>query len=449
MKKIYFFAIVALGIIPSFSFAYTDQFGSYDVTDVSAASSLGLPVASDYFVASTSGAAVWQDMREFGADATQAQYITQYSSSSQVPIDCTTNYVGDGVRLLGRIEGGLYVVIYTWECVGGVKQEAAIPFDFSKTQVIYTQPSDGQTVASTSVSGVIRAYIYYAETNVEDDLVLTQTWMLNSDVQVAVASPTLLQSNWSIELAPNVGYHLYGTSTVPLLRTGEYTLKSTISKKTWLTDLASSFFGAGFFGVVYSTTTTFTVVAPNSFDNTYGLAHLADLASSTPFYTACQIGSFNLADCFVGFFAWDTPTMSNQFNLFTDELTHNAPLGYITRVFDILSASTTATTTDLILAFSFPNSLTGFGGDAVSFNISQGIRDADSILRTSFPLKSGGNVTLWDVLMPILKVIMAIMIIFYVIHRLLNVKRDRVSAGHVTDEQYRYKEKLYELSQRR
>jgi len=386
---------------------------------------------SDTFVQGSVGSAIDPCFIDLTGVPADTYYIRCEDFTSQIEY-LSDNFMWNGFELLGG---------------GG-----------ESTRILSINPFAESTIGTTT-SGVLGATVLRGLNDENEQLVLKIRYVLNSDLQAAVASPTLLYKSFEWVIDEELASFSYSTTT-SFLREGEYTMITSVQKVGWLNTSLDFVFGGLFEpGVVAATTTKFTVVAPTNFDIYFGLDMYQHLASTTPFYEACKISSLNLSDCIAGIFYWDSIEMGKVFEKTKTELFRTWPLGYVSRVLDILNSSTTATTTsDLVIAFSFPDSLGEFAGDAVSFNFTQAARDADDLLRTEFVMKTGSDKNIWDIVMPILWTIFAIAYVVWLIKYIMGIRnlsggsrmfgKGEKRSGLMSDE-YRYKVKLYELSKRR
>lgn len=333
-------------------------------------------------------------------------------------------------------------------------------FNDISTRIITVFPYNNETVATSSIGGRIGTIANLNPADIEKGYQVRQKWILQSDQQAVVANQALLWEGYSVPFLPAGTVTFGATSTKAYSHPGRYTVVTQIVRETWTNQVSNFLFGIDLgLDIIDSTTTTFIMGGKTNYDTfvdttNAGLDILT--SSSTVSYASCSTWTgFNLLDCSALLFGWQTASMDALFWRFANDFKYTAPIGYVTRVFDILTASS-STSTDIILAFSLPAD-SSMPGDAFSLNISQGLRDADALLRTPFPMKTGSDLDLWDIVIPIFQVLFATAYIYYVIHRLTGLphlsggtrmfgKREKRSG--ITSDEYRYKETLYRLSQR-
>lgn len=133
-----------------------------------------------------------------------------------------------------------------------------------------------------------------------------------------------------------------------------------------------------------------------------------------------------------------------------------APWGYVFRVYDIMTA-TTSTTTLPVISYTFATSSPFYSVGAITFDINSYLAQSASLINE---MKSdrAQPLTVWDILMPIVKTVVYLILFFKIVSDIMGIDLEGGYSGymdkkrgfkHVTDEQYRYKEQLYKMSQRK
>lgn len=360
-------------------------------------------------------------------------------------------YSSDGLYTLSLLDGSLNVLgSYQFSVLNGAALDA---FDTS-TRIISTTPYAYQTVATGTQTVSATVYVSNEDSHkgvwVELFASRNQDSAPNIGVQIPVRFVYAQQIYYT-------GMHTISTTT-SFDATGAYTLETSIrlpGMGSWLTNLAG--LGDILSVVLDSTSTPFTVDHLSAWDifNQTQQKVIAGLqASSTPDLSSCSsLLQFNMLSCLVNIFAFDPTFAGMKAKEFIGVFAQTAPLGYLTRAVSLISASTTATSTDLVIGMTFPddsNVWHDFSGSSFSINLSDIIRQSDTLLRTPFPMPNGiADKNFWDLIMPILDVLAAVMCLYYVIHRLTGFRNEyRSTMGGkylgkgITDDSFRYKQHL-------
>lgn len=300
-------------------------------------------------------------------------------------------------------------------------------------------PYDEDTVA-TGTPVNLTGYLYLNEDDMDGEL-LTDGWWIearirrDSDNQIAVANITLLDTVLRIDDDWVATYNSFSTSTT-FTREGRYTIQWTLHRPSVWNSL-SSFFGleAYFNAGVLAEYTTHVVAGEltaydeyvNSFqegvENSFASTTLSVLTDRLN--TCNPLGNFSMMDCLAGLFTLDPQSSGAVIEQFRSLIATKAPMGYVTRLVDIITAQT-ATTSLPIISVTFPTGLP-LAGKVLDFDFNQILADAGEIASSTLVSSSNPNENIWTVVMPFVNTVFYLLLFFLIINDITGMYRNK---GH-------------------
>jgi len=337
------------------------------------------------------------------------------------------------------------------------------------TRVISTVPAGGSVNAtSTSFVFTIDGYLNADDLNSGSEVVFrvhnlytAQSFLVGPLFSGLFGSPFPTEGQEPFD-------ETYSTSLIELgdfevnkvasvLGIGEYFMDVTIRK-------SSGFLGL-FHDTLFATSTSFLVATSTTFgefqeiisnsvsSTTQALANGIDACSWT--------GNFDFFGCLyslaVVLFIPDTAGLNNMFDTMKQEVLYSFPLGYVTDFIDIMSTSTVGTLT--VLDLHTPAAL-GFGSNHMRLDLAHSL---DWILYSTSTIFSSAESTttqnFYQVTSYYWRIILYVLAGFYIIGRILGShviptmggfgSRGALSDTSSSDDSYRLKEKLYNMSKRK
>jgi len=341
-----------------------------------------------------------------------------------------------------------------------------------ETRIISVEPEDMEVVASTT-DFTVGGEIYVSAEDFVDDLRFRQKISktqspLNYVTFGRVTFPILNVRfiPWITEFFDDgVSYEITGSGTTSYSTTtdisteGLYTLTTYIETPRTL----SSVFG---YTVLVEGKTHFVVGTTTKADRLIlGIGEaLDDMENGTTTFSqmmeSCNpLSGFNMTECAKGLFYLPEGSAEELYGDTHDQVLTRFPVGYATRLVDLFNSE--ATSTIPVLSFTIQNEgiLQSFAGD-YSFDFATYISDASDILNDDLSTNAGivetdEDQNLWDVIMPWLTILGYLGLVIKIIQEVMGLDFRRGSGqigrttGGVTDDEYRYKETLYRLSQRK
>lgn len=188
-------------------------------------------------------------------------------------------------------------------------------------------------------------------------------------------------------------------------------------------------------------------------------AWLNETASSTAqqVFENCSPGlSFDFKVCFVSLLWPNNEDMNYFLSLIKGNILNRVPFGYLNRFFEILNSEETEELPDIAWTF---KDTAPFPGE-FRFPISEYLEEASDMINEDFVsgiglIETEESENLWDIFMPPLTILGYLFLVLKIISEIsgLDFKRtatqDKRVDGSTPDETYRYKEKLWQMSQRK
>jgi len=143
------------------------------------------------------------------------------------------------------------------------------------------------------------------------------------------------------------------------------------------------------------------------------------LGSSLATCNPVLFSTFDILKCMAGLFFLDTDQVSSLSNNLSNTLLHRFPVGYITRLVNILSGSATTTLPDIVLHM--PASSPIGAGTSTLFSMDDGLNGAQAILATVAVSDSGGSI--WSILDPVLTMLLTLILAMMVFHDITGVHK--------------------------
>jgi len=303
---------------------------------------------------------------------------------------------------------------------------------------LITSPETGDTVSSTTPV-TFSGYLYINQEDIGDE-VLTDDWWVevrirrDQDNQIAVANITLLDtvltatdgSGWVAT------YNEFSTSTSAFSRPGRYTVSWTLHRESVFASLASFFGLEAYFnaGVLARTQTYFIVDQLTSYDLAVGAYAdtIEDAFASTTLETLTErlttcnpLGNFSMGDCIAGLFTLDPNSSQTLVDQFREMIATRAPVGYVTRLVDILT-SETATSSFPVISFTFPSNI-GLGGQTLEFDFNETLEEAIDIASTTLVSGNDPQANVWDIIMPVIDSIMYLVLFMAIVHDVTGIHK--------------------------
>lgn len=290
------------------------------------------------------------------------------------------------------------------------------------TRIVAISPQDASTVATTSndlTPVTISVDIYVNENDVASPYNV-QVYIENIDQNTMFSRLTQLfgvghTAELFNEYATTSGYINYSTTTN--LSVGGYRVHVSLDKKLyvfdiWNLDEQSSQFAVG-------QQTWLSNIRQNSFNQIQAIIGAKNSTSTEATARTCNpfSGQFDIIDCSYFLFIPDTEELSQSMQSLKDGVLIRIPWGYFTRIYDILSASTTQT----LPAFSYTfDSRSPLSGTEIAIDIDDSIAQASAIMAD---IKTGDDKTVQEVAEPIWNVIVGLALVFTIVTDLMGSHR--------------------------
>lgn len=350
------------------------------------------------------------------------------------------------------------------------------------TRIISVTPISGSTVGTTTV---IQAGVYIAPEDYADDLYL-HVWFNNQTLAFTGGSAIdgLNEINGVLGLKipiPFAGVNLL-YATTSFIYTGVTTGNYAIRNENILENIPiiSTFYQSN---AITATTTRFIVVAPTYMDlaiasSSGSLANYILTGTTTPildcnfkilsifsgnsqgtFGTTTGFQTSSIESCLVSLVVPPSSIIIDKSKQALNIISKSWPLGYITRIITILD--TPATSTLPIFSFTMKTG-TPIEGE-FSVDIGDNLNQANVLLSQEWTsdngiVQTGEDEGLWDIMMPYLIILGYLGLVMLILQDLVGISLGRGGTrlfgkkhkmGGITQDEYAYKEKLYEMSQKR
>jgi len=299
--------------------------------------------------------------------------------------------------------------------------------NFGITRIIETYPANNATT-STSSATTFGANGFVHQDDYEDGSYIRIRYAQQSTGQAAVGNPDLLFTELELPISASGFFDVSTTSVVD--RAGRYIMNTSIETPSITSDILN-FLGFGqfaTFGILSATSTVFIVDHLTAFDIFVASTTQSILdvyASSTVSFESCTSWTgFSLLDCLNLLFVPPIGPIQEALSNFKDVFLSYVPWGYLTRFISILATSYATSTMPVFsaqVAMGNPSDVATFEWD-IGDMISGG-----STLLDSFTDPHHG-LTFREVVQPILRVGLAILLIVILIKDLLR----GVGAAHTS-----------------
>jgi len=335
-----------------------------------------------------------------------------------------------------------------------------------RTRIISVTPANASTTAS-STPFTVGTSIYVDDDDFEDGMRVRQK-ITQTNKPATVASivfpvlgiplPSFIQALFTDE---GLEYEITHdessnfSTTTSIVTTGLHTLYTYIEKPR----LLSSLFG---YSEVVKSKTYFIVGTTTLSDNILlGIGeNLGDLVNSGESYVDqlahCNpLSSFDMGICIRGLFFLSDGAGSELLDGLREDILTKFPLGYVTRLISIIGS--TATSSIPTASFEVKGS-SAFSG-VYYVDIASELQQADDLM-DSFTSADGYIVTseplgFWDIVMPWLTLLGYLGLLSLILRDILGLSFHQGTGqigrhtGGVTNDEYKYKEKLYNMSKRK
>jgi hypothetical protein len=288
------------------------------------------------------------------------------------------------------------------------------------TRITATVPNGGSTIA-TSSAATVGATVFIKAEDFKAGEFIRLSIRRNQDNQSSVSNPDLITKTINFSDVTHDQYTIVSTTT-PLTREGVYTMQADLRSTSFVASVLG-FFGLNGLadpGLIVSTTTTFIVGAPTSYDNFIAstTGAISDfLASTTLDIGVCDNWTkFSLINCLSLIFTWQDAPMQKELGHIHDTVSSFAPWGYGTRFMEIIANP--ATTSIPAFSYTFPANFPGaiFAGQTFSFDPWQYF---DSY--KGFVANDGSGKNVWEIIDPFFTAFVWLLVAFMIFNDLVKV----------------------------
>jgi hypothetical protein len=328
--------------------------------------------------------------------------------------------------------------ITSWTGTGAVSE--------TTTRVRITSPMTDELVASTSE---ITFNVYVVLEDYESGMAV--------ELEVSPQAPTLCfgvcqilpgltQFKAQKQSFPVTGFGLTSYSTTTTYQVnGRQNITVALKRPFGITNLFS--------GLTVDTDSTFPIlVGSTAHDKIYDkLASSTRALLDTNFdidNSGCNpFVSFDIAYCVASMLTPDEGSFRLLLSAAHDGFMQAQPLGYVTRFMDILTS--TATTSLPVISFTMPAGL-GFAGDNFHFDPWPYFYTDGSPLKTQLKSLGDDPKDVWQIFEPIINIVIYLALLFMIIRDLTGLAHPPSggSGKSMSDDESRYREKLYNMSQK-
>lgn len=346
--------------------------------------------------------------------------------------------LGDGYYWI-RIDFNGDTYLDQYRRLGGVWSHVGVDTD-TTTRFISVVPQNATTTATTTSVG---SHLYVNENDYDSDIYLRVMLENQSsvycfatgvalDFQKCNQSGSFGLSRWTVDF-PLVSGDNDVSTTSPQLMLGRWTAKYVV-------------YDPRFFGVwndvLISTTTSFLVSTSTSIDLVLQDVRASLASTSQDYFSSCNpISNWDFMKCLSGATTFLFIPQSNDIqetvdSLYNDFLTR-FPVGYITRFVSILRS--TASTTPPAISYTF-----GSSSPQMLQGLTYSIQIYDHFGElTTITSDDGENKNIWDIINPVIQVLVALGVLYVILDDLLGFGINRLNED--VDDRY-YKKGLFEKS---
>jgi len=364
---------------------------------------------------------------------------------------------------LGSTRCGLITLPSNWSCSSAnnvnfmIYDTGGIPPDEATTHILNFLPAEGTTTANPVDFGVD---VFIAD----EDVTSVQSVLVTlHNIDQNVLGVFSIFSNDDIilfnELVTSAGYLYLATTTT--LTEGNYRVEACINATAFsipypfadLNDCQSHQFVVG-------TPTFIGNISQNSFTSMNAYYASSSATSTVALAGKCvPFLGFDAMDCLAFLFVPDAYLMHQSMENFKLAVLTHFPLGYVTDFVSIISTSTVPVSL-ILLDVEVPQGIVGAGAHLTldATNVLDFVLDATSSQFVSSTHSDSRS--FYEITNQYWTYFVFIAALLYILRRVLgshvipdfrhmNTYTQDMERGHVSDDAYRYKEKLYEMSQRK
>lgn len=297
------------------------------------------------------------------------------------------------------------------------------------TRIIDITPANAATIA-TSTTATIGGEVYINPADYMSGMYYRIKFARYSSSQASVANIEGLYTTFDFPLVS--GLNSLSTTT-PITAIGKYTMQSQIRKPSITTTVLSWFGLTNLYdgGKVMEQRSTFIASQLNGFDTFVASTTAAIdtyLASSTISMASCTSWtSFAFSDCLALLFVPQAEPIGSAFEDFKNGFLSYAPIGYITRVAEILSNSATTTLPDVTYTFDDEFPVEALQGQNFTFSPWEHLFVSGSILNDQLVSRGDDPKNVWEIFEQLITLIVYMTLAFMVLKDLTHIHPQRKS----------------------
>lgn len=312
---------------------------------------------------------------------------------------------------------------------GYIATNGETPLEDLSTRVVQIYPNDGETIA-TSTEYVLEALINVnsEEWTANDDWFVRFKYVRQQNLQAAVANTELL---WEVIDIPITSWPAFDfvQATTSITDIGEYIYKVELRTPSTVNTVLNWFNLGNLFdpGLRDRKEGRFIAVERTALDQ-----FMYDMASSTAAFIEdpgifsgvqdnCNpISGFSAVECISALFVPSQSFMLSSMEATKENILSKVPLGYVTRVVDIMS-TTTASTTPPGISYTFED--TPLEGQTIAFDFFGSLTEASTIVEDTLVSNTVDEKNVWEILMPVINPIIYLFLLFMIINDITGIHR--------------------------
>jgi len=313
---------------------------------------------------------------------------------------------GQEVHLLGDI--GVDSNFYFFGYINDVGPYEEFQTFVETTRIIDVDPTDGETTA-TSTSFLLASNIFINENDYNEDMFLRFRFIRQDNLQVAVANTEVLYTIIDVPIENDSYSYLSATSSV--LEAGEYLYTVEIRNPSILNQILGWWNLSNLYdpGLIAQSKTSFIVVQRTILDQ-----YIFDMASTTTALLGnpgifedigdnCNpISGFDALACITALFIPNNTQIETAMNTAKSYVLTKAPVGYATRVVEIMTGGATSTLPTISYTF---GTGTALEGEEMHFDFNDTLASANTILTDTLVSNQAEPMNVWEVFMQVWNII--------------------------------------------
>jgi len=332
------------------------------------------------------------------------------------------------------------------------------PVSDTSTRIIDFTPSEGDLLTGPNIGFTLDGYVNPADI-VDDDTITIQFRVFNIDQNVLLAS-ALSPGSFQVFQHTATTSGFFSLAATSSLADGNYRVEACLRDSRLFFGIIPNPFAGGeecqSHQFIVGQATFIGNISQQSYAQIQAIFASSTATSTAALARSCNLlGDFDMSSCIAYLFIPDAGLVRDSLINLRDNALRNFPVGYITDFAFILATTSTSSLT--VVDVTLPAALAGAGA-SVHLDLSHVLDPILNATTSSFIGESApDDRTFYEITSFYWEIFVVVGLLFYILRRVVGTHvfghghpfQEMSGDEHVSDEAYRLKERLYEMSQRK